>query len=165
MTEPAKAGTSSSGLAPPRFENGRTMLMAGFSGHFRHDNIDQLPALWQRFAPHIGHIPGQVEGVAYGICINGDKNGFDYMAGVEVSDTAALPASFERLTLPARRYAVFHHTHHISAIRQTIHAIWADWLPQSGQAIADAPFFERYDDNFDPGSGLGGIEIWLPLKA
>jgi AraC family transcriptional regulator len=31
--------------------------------------------------------------------------------------------------------------------------------------VADAPDFERYDRQFDPASGSGGVEIWLPLKA
>ncbi len=149
----------------PRFENGKTMLIAGMSGHYGHDNADQLPGLWQRFAPHIGRIPGEVEGVAYGVCSNGDKAGFDYMAGVEIAGTASPPAGFEHLQIPARRYAVFCHRDHIASLRQTMQAIWTDWLPQSGHEVAEAPLFERYDDQFDPKTGLGGVEIWVPLKA
>jgi AraC family transcriptional regulator len=29
---------------------------------------------------------------------------------------------------------------------------------------ADAPFFERYDENFDPLTGNGGLEIWIAVK-
>jgi AraC family transcriptional regulator len=28
---------------------------------------------------------------------------------------------------------------------------------------ADAPDFERYDADFDPRTGMGGVEIWVPL--
>ncbi|TIN58627.1 MAG: AraC family transcriptional regulator, partial [Mesorhizobium sp.] len=31
--------------------------------------------------------------------------------------------------------------------------------------IADAPEFERYGPEFDPRSGKGGLEIWIPVKA
>ena len=30
--------------------------------------------------------------------------------------------------------------------------------------VADAPNFERYDDKFDPATGNGGLEIWVPVK-
>src|SRR5216683_1823284 len=31
---------------------------------------------------------------------------------------------------------------------------------------ADAPnFFERYSEEFDPRTGMGGIEVWVPLKS
>lgn len=157
-------------IEAPRFETGRPMLIAGVSGHYGYDTVDQVPALWQRFALHIGRIPGEVEGVAYGVCTRADTSGFDYMAGVEVADNAGQSAGgqageFEHLQIPAQRYAVFHHRDHISSIRQTMQAIWTEWLPQSGHAAAEAPVFERYDHKFDPQTGLGGVEIWLPLKA
>ncbi len=30
---------------------------------------------------------------------------------------------------------------------------------------ADAPDFERYGEEFDPRTGTGGVEIWIPIKA
>jgi len=60
---------------------------------------------------------------------------------------------------------VFSHREHVSTVGRTWNSIWNTWLPASGQAPADAPSFERYDEKFDPLSGMGGFEIWLPLKA
>jgi AraC family transcriptional regulator len=37
-------------------------------------------------------------------------------------------------------------------------------LPASGLTVADAPNFERYDENFDPLTGNGGFEIWVPVR-
>jgi AraC family transcriptional regulator len=31
--------------------------------------------------------------------------------------------------------------------------------------VADAPDFERYGEDFDPKSGTGNVEIWIPLEA
>ena len=42
--------------------------------------------------------------------------------------------------------------------------IWSKWLPESGYEAADAPTFERYGEEFDGVTGLGGVEIWLPIK-
>jgi AraC family transcriptional regulator len=30
-------------------------------------------------------------------------------------------------------------------------------------AHADGPEFERYDEKFDPSSGMGEVEIWIPV--
>jgi AraC family transcriptional regulator len=37
-------------------------------------------------------------------------------------------------------------------------------LPVSGFKAADAPNFERYDGKFDPATGDGGLEIWIPVR-
>ena len=42
--------------------------------------------------------------------------------------------------------------------------IWKDWLPQSGYEAVDAPEFERYSADFNPDTGTGLLEIWLPVK-
>jgi AraC family transcriptional regulator len=111
-------------------------------------------------------VPGQVGGVAYGVCHNTDDAGnFDYIAGVEVFDFASLPKGFARLRLTEQRYAVFTHTEHVSAVRGTFMAIFNDWLPKSGHLAADAPPFERYDERFDGHTGLGGFEVWIPVKT
>ena len=101
--------------------------------------------------------------MAYGVCCNGDDTGnFDYIAGVEVSDFSDLPREFSRVRVPEQRYAVFTHRDHISTIRRTVNTIWNNWLPAAGLKAADAPNFERYDEKFDPRTGNGGLEIWIP---
>lgn len=153
-------------LAPPRFEAGRPLLIAGLGARFACETSSGIPSLWQRFMPHLGHVPGQVGEAAYGVCCNSDGAGsFDYVAGVEVADFTDLPDEFARMRLPAQRYAVFTHAGHISAIRGTVHTIWSRWLPESGLKVADAPDFERYDARFDPVTGAGEVEIWVPIQG
>jgi AraC family transcriptional regulator len=153
-------------LNPPRFETGRTLLVAGLGERYRFETNHGIPLQWQRFGPYIGNIPGQVGNVAYGVCCNSDGAGnFEYVTGVEVSSFDELAPELRRVRIPAQRYAVFTHTDHISAIRGTWYTIWNEWLPKSGYEFADAPDFERYDDRFDPQAGTGEVEIWLPLKA
>ncbi len=151
-------------LDAPRFENGKTLLIAGLCERYTKDTCANIPAQWQRFGPHIGHIPGQVGKVAYGVICNSDDAGnTDYISGVEVSDFARLPAEYSRVRVGEHRYAVFMHRGHISEIRRTWFTIWNKWLPESGHRVAEAPEFELYRESFNPVTGVGGVEIWIPI--
>jgi AraC family transcriptional regulator len=155
-------------LQAPRFETGKAMLVAGVGERYNHANggTAAIPGQWQRYHQKVDEIPDRVGNVAYGVCCNGDDSGnFDYIAGVEVSDFSNLPREFSRVRIPEQKYAVFTHSEHISTIRRTVNTIWNHWLPQSGLCVADAPNFERYDEKFDPATGSGGLEIWVPVKA
>ncbi|UFZ03836.1 AraC family transcriptional regulator [Bradyrhizobium ontarionense] len=151
-------------LTPPRLVHNNALLVAGVAERFSHDNGAGIPALWRRFHQMVGGIPARVGGLAYGVCCNGDDAGnFDYIAGVEVADFSDLPRAFARIRIPAATFAVFSHAEHISMIRRTVSTIWNHWLPSSGYTVADAPNFERYDRCFDPLTGNGGLEIWVPI--
>jgi len=157
--------TAIDNLAAPRFETGKPLLVAGVGERYTCEGGAAIPGQWHRFHQALPGIPGRVGPVAYGVCCNGDDAGnFDYIAGVEVSDFSDLPREFAKVRIPEQRYAVFTHKDHISTIRRTVNTIWNQWLPSSGLKAADAPNFERYDENFDPITGNGGLEIWVPVK-
>ena len=153
-------------LKAPRFETGKPMLVAGIGDRINHQNNGAgIPGQWQQFHQSVGSIPDRIEKVAYGVCCNGDDSGnFDYIAGVEVADFSDLPREFAHVRIPEQKYAVFTHAEHISTIRRTVNTIWNHWLPASGLKAADAPNFERYDESFDPATGNGGLEIWIPVR-
>jgi AraC family transcriptional regulator len=153
-------------LEPPRFENGQQMLVAGLAARYSCDASSAIPAQWQRFVPHLGSIPGRVGNVAYGVCYNSDDAGnFDYLCAVRVADFSRLTSDWARLRIPARRYAVFAHRDHVSTIRRTWNTIFNKWLPESGHRLADAPELERYSEDFDSRTGVGGIELWIPIES
>ncbi|MGR4866373.1 AraC family transcriptional regulator [Caulobacter sp. LARHSG274] len=152
-------------LPPPRIEQGRALLIAGLTGRYGCEGPGGIPAQWQRLGEHVGHIPGERGDAAYGVVLNGDDLGnFDYVTGVEVADFSDLPEGFVSVRLPARLYAVFRHAEHVSTIRRTMHTIYTQWLPESDYEPDDAPFFERYGPEFDPRTGEGGLEAWIPVK-
>ena len=166
LMEPFKmTNAPSPELSEPRIETTRKpLLIAGLGQRYSSETQAAMPAQWQRFGPYIGHVPGQVGPAAYGVICNGDDDGnVDYICGVEVADFTQLPDDLARLRIAPATYAVFLHRDHVASIRSTFTAIWESWLPRSGHEVADAPFFERYDERFNPDTGLGGIEIWMPI--
>jgi AraC family transcriptional regulator len=165
LLEPIKMSESlMTTLEPPRFETGWLLLIAGLGERYDAATCADIPALWQRFNAYAGTIARQKGHAAYGVCCNSDDEGnIDYIAGVEVADFSDLPKELTRVRIPEQRYAVFAHREHISGIRRTWKTIWNKWLPQSGYSVTDAPTFERYGESFDPLTGNGGLEIWIPL--
>lgn len=153
-------------VTPSRFEVTEKQLIAGMSSRYTFETNEGIPALWQAFIPYIGHIPGQVGGETYGVCCNPDADGsFEYIAGVEVKSRDRLPTPFRCVELEPQRYAVFEHSGHISTLHQTFYSIWNGWLPTSGFNAVDAPEFERYSEDYDPVTGTGVLEIWLPVET
>jgi AraC family transcriptional regulator len=166
LMEPIKMEQTLTELEAPRFENSKPMLIAGLGQRYDSETSAGIPAQWQRFVPYLeAGIPGRVGTVAYGVCCNfDDADNFEYITGVEVSSFTGLPADWSRLRIPDQRYAVFTHRDHISTVRRTLGTIWNKWLPESGLQAADAPCIERYSENFDSHTGMGGLEIWVAVK-
>ena len=159
-------------LGIPRFENGRPLLIAGLGGRYTADTLDDLPALWERFAIYLGKARGPVGRAAYGACSDmfTGTGSFQYLAGVEVSDCSALPEEFDLVHIPAQRYVIFSHRKHVSTLRYTVNTIWSQWLPASNYQAARAndgaaDFLERYGEDFNPQLGTGDIEVWIPLAG
>jgi AraC family transcriptional regulator len=153
------------GLPAPTFRHGHALLVAGLNESYTRDTRARIPQQWERLAPHLGKVPGQVGQDAYGVCHAAGTDCLEYRAGVAVSSPERLPAGFTTVQVDARRYAVFIHPGHVSALPATIDAIWSKWVPSCGLSVAQAPCFERYTPEFDPGTGLGGMEVWIPLGA
>ncbi len=154
-------------LEPPRFEEGRPMLIAGFREFHPFGKMQNIGAQWQRFMQSVHTIPNRAGNATFGLCFLAEE-GCDYMTGIEVKGDSDLPPEFSRLRMPAQRYAVFSHHYDVSKLQQTVESIWKEWYPASGHRIADSDpalpnFFERYGEDFNPETLSGGIEVWVPL--
>jgi len=154
-------------LDEPRLIEHGAMRIAGVQERYRQDNAHAgIPALWSRFHEMAGGIPGAIAGAAYGVSTNVDAAcSFNYLAGVEVERAAALPKGVAVLDITPQRYAVFAYAGPIWNIKRVYHTIFNQWLPGSGQAVADSPTLERYTEEYDRETGICRFELWLPLKA
>jgi AraC family transcriptional regulator len=119
LVEPQRMpDTPSQSIADPDIRDSGALLIAGLRQRFTHETRGGIPALWQRLATHLRHIPGEKPGTSFGIVLSeeGERDGFDYQAGVEVKSLNDLPEDLLGLRIPARRYAVFRHAGHVSAV-------------------------------------------------
>jgi AraC family transcriptional regulator len=151
-------------LEPPRLISSEALLIFGLSQRCEQVGDPAIPLVWKKFAPHLGHIQGQIGRATYGVTYNSENsNRYDYLCGVAVTAFPAHPAEFTRLRIAAQTYAVFAHREHISAIAGTFKAIWERGL--AGLKAVKAPTLEVYGENFDGPTGLGGLEIWVPVTS
>ena len=154
-------------LPPPRFETPGPFAIAGIGRRLARNDFAAIPALWQEFHPHIGSVQGQKGAHTFGFCarLAADGDSYFYLAAVEVADLSDLDDELTGMRLPAQRWAVFAHRGHVSAISSTIDAIFCKALPAAGLIHGDMPdVLERYGPSFDPRTGEGGFEIWVPVK-
>jgi len=152
-------------LQPPRIEEGRSFWVAGISQQYPCDNVTGIPEQWQRLCPYLDKLSCRIGEECYGVGHGADDAGhFDYMCAVEVSEDGELPPEFVRVQIKEQKYAVFTHTEHISTIGRTWNEILTKWLPASGYEYARVPNFELIGKDFDGETGLGGVEIWIPIK-
>lgn len=165
LQEPMRMDEAATALAPPRIVKRDAFNVLGLTERYARTNAG-IPAQWSRFMPHLERIQMMKPMVAYGVIVMvEDGRAFDYTAGVEVAQFPADVTALSRLVIPPHTYAVFDHKDHVSAIASTVKAIWNHGLTDAGREPADGPSFERYDERFDPRTGAGGLEIWVPVKV
>jgi AraC family transcriptional regulator len=144
--------------------------VAGLRAIFDSENKSGIPALWPGLLKCLP-FEGQVDGRAYGVLSMHDKveGSVAYMAGVEVTGAAKLPAGFETIRIPANRYAVFRldldgpNLH--PQIQAAMPIIWGEMIPRAGIKPAQAPDFELCPDGFNPAEKGAYLEMWIPVEG
>ncbi|WP_370674577.1 GyrI-like domain-containing protein [Pleomorphomonas sp. PLEO] len=150
-------------IGAPEFRERGAFQVTGLSTRCTFETNVVIPRLWQDFDLRSDEVPSPVPDVYYGVCCDMEADGhFRYVAGLE-SRAAYVPDALDAVNIPASRYAVFQHVGHISAFNKTVYTIWNKALPDAGLKPAKTPDFELYDDRFDPKTGSGTVEIWIPL--
>lgn len=141
------------GIAPVRIEAAKAMRFVGLEERFTPARMAEIPALWSRF-----EASGVLSGVAYGVVRFGAGEEFTYLAAVERATDAPPPEGFVEVLVPARSYVVYVHEGHVARLCDTIAQI------EVCAGLNEDGFIERYGEGFDPRTGLGDMEVWVPLR-
>ncbi len=156
-------------LSEPEVVRSDALCLAGLSKEYSAAENAEIPGQWQEFAPKLQQLADET-GVIHGTETFGvyshtdDGSNYSYLCAVQVSDLESISDDLTQLRIPPRSYAVFSHSAHISQVRATHAAIWSHGLPTLGRRALNAPFFERYSSSFNPRTGDGGLEIWIPIE-
>ena len=122
-----------------------------------------IPSLWPKFVARIDEIANPAEPkVSYGV-MKYDAGSLDYTAAVSVKSADRIPAGMVVTPLPGGTYAFF--TYPLSGLARGFAEINEQLLPASNYAPVQAPFFERYNEAFDPRNPGSLVEIWIPVRA
>jgi AraC family transcriptional regulator len=167
LEQPDDLGIIDDAEAPqPEFISAGDIRIVGLSQRHPFDDARGIPAQWQRFMAHAADIPNRLPGVPIGVASSMDGEGaLEYVCAVEVKAFGDKPKGFVQMTIRSHRYAIFEHRGHISALSQTYAALWDRWLPALRLNYAGAPCIERHKETFDPATGEGGVDLWIPIDA
>ena len=125
---------------------------------------NEIPQMWGRFVPRIGEIQHRADnGATYGVMYGYDEasGAFDYVASLQVTQAADLPAGMVAVEVPAALYAVVDCT--LPVIGQTYQQLQA-WIAESEHARAGTPDFELYPPSFNPGDPNSIMSIYIPIE-
>ena len=152
-------------IVPARQTNPGEMKMVGFSGEF--NGPAGIPKLWEKFVPYLDKekTPGQVGDVAWGVIFGADVNGkFKYMTAVQVDNFSPVPSELERLTISAQTYNVFEHRGNLDQLAETIGQICRTGVFHAPVFADQVGMMEYYGPKFDPMTGTGDMEVWVPSQ-
>lgn len=164
-------------FAPPRLEPFGPLVLAGIQrshrvGRDRKEISRDISAQWYDFVAKADVIPALPPRLGYGIGLHMPEGAeaFEYFCGLVVEGLIYVPADFVALAIPRVTVAVFEHHEHVSLLHSTTELIFASILPMAEIEPADedtcpAEFIQRYTEHFDPATGLGGVEVLVPVKV
>ena len=152
-------------LDKPQILDHGPIRLVGLNRRYSDETSANIPNQWSAFSElGLSHDMGFGTNDSFGVLHNADGEGnVDYFCGIEVRSFSDTLENSDRLTLSAQTYAVFAYPGHVADVKRVWSAVWNSGMLQVGLKAAQGPEFERYRESFDPQTGLGGFEIWVPV--
>lgn len=147
----------------PRLHREAALHLVGLSRPMDLESTAAIPGQWRELRSTLGD-PWRERGPrAFGALHEGGGDGLRYFCGVEAGSACGV-GSLRSLRVPPSRYAIFQHEDHVSSIGSTWRRIFDGWLPESSLELTDSPLLEVHRETFDPDSGRGGLDLWVPVR-
>lgn len=154
-------------LPEPEITSRGPLLLASLPKHFQFSERGAIPNLWTQFGALIPSIPKTGPGVTYGVVAAPPpgEEGFEYAPSVAIKSADELPEGLKAIRIAEHDYAIFRHPGHIADMPAVCNAIFGDWCASADRRPAEISIqmLEFYPESFNPMTGEGGFEIWLPL--
>jgi AraC family transcriptional regulator len=149
----------------PRIEAKPALRIVGRESMFEAtSDAFAIDRLWADFAGKDHWVKDLVDKDGFGVCFGADGSGrFHYLAGMEVTGTAAPPEGMTTLLVPAQTYAVFTYKGIALGIANARHLIYTTLLPNAGLQPLATPEVESFGAHYWAASPLAVMEIWVPI--
>jgi magnesium transporter len=124
--------------------------------------------VWQAFSARLGEVAGRVDDCACLLCdiVSSSERHIRVfvLPCVEVRDFCAVPEGMITTVRPLLRDAIFSHPGSGVAWEYTVHYIFGSWLPTSGQNLANAPTFCRFEPDHSPFDDITELDYYVALR-
>lgn len=151
-------------LEQPVVRQMRDQTYCSISGHFSLSEMQGIPELWRNFMRRCSELDPPMKSPPIGVMgLVAEDGSFVYGCAAPIGSKETPLPGLKKLRIASRRYAVFKHSGHISAIRGTYAQIWDGALVDRGWTMAPYASLEVHPPEFDTRSGDGGVEIWVPI--
>ncbi|WP_440615692.1 AraC family transcriptional regulator [Cysteiniphilum sp. 6C5] len=128
-------------------------------------SVNQLVTWAKAQAIDLKPKPGEAFGFAYDDPKTTPSTQFRFDLGITVPEYLKISEDVIEKYLPAGRYATALHKGSRDNIDQLIYALYRDWLPNSGEELADLPcIFCYYNFDHEVADTELLTECWLLLK-
>lgn len=157
----------------PRLELTRPKRLIGVKADLTvpHEAFDlqQLARpIWQAFSQRLPEIEGRIDEQACLLCdiVSSSERHIRMfvLPCVEVKDFSAVPEGMITAVRPQLKNAIFSHAGSGVAWEYTMHYIFGAWLAESGQQLANAPTFCRFDPEHSPFDECTRLEYYVALR-
>jgi predicted transcriptional regulator YdeE/DNA-binding transcriptional MerR regulator len=149
-------------------KDGFTLVGLRYFGTNQNQEISRMWGKFNQRMEELGGLPNDTGEAAIGLCITPEdapvEDGFEYVAGLPVSEVGDIPEGFVVREMPAYTYAVFSHKGDLSGLAKTYEYIYETWLPQSGYELAAKIDFEYYNEDFKDFAPDSVFYIYIPIK-
>lgn len=153
------------GLSAPELIERDSISFVGLPREYSAGEVEDIPLQWDAFNA-LGLV--NKHKYSYGVCVmsDTDKEKFVYVCAVEAKDIPdELGGVLERFFTMPNQYAVFRFNGSVERIGEVWRYIWEHGLSQHGLAPYRSETFERYGPKFNPETGEGGFDIWIPAAS
>ena len=137
----------------------------GLRATFGWADTSGIPAHWDAFGEQIESWPAHrpVWGLSLRPEAGDPAEGFDYMPAVESDATPT--GRMTHVALPAGTWAKFRHEGPLSGMPASCRAAFGavEASPEWHHAGGPLQIAEEYGADFDPGTGKGGVDLWVPV--
>ena len=150
-------------ITPDRIEARTHQRLIGSNKTYSMATRDQIPDQWAQweYDKITGVVGDDVYGVSHGFA---PESRFDYLCGLPVTTDAPVPDGQIALDIPAGDCAVYVHDGHVSGIGPLFDAIICGPGPGAGWRFCKGPQVELYGPEHDGLTGMGRVEIWMPVS-